>query len=74
MEYVAKPESPIVQKPLKDIKIPQGIVIGGVIRGDDSFIPDDDFVIRPFDKVLVFALSNFGNNVNKLFKPSERFF
>ncbi len=74
LEYVAKPESPIVQKPLKDIKIPQGIVIGGVIRGDDSFIPDDDFVIRPFDKVLVFALSNFGNNVNKLFKPSERFF
>src|SRR6056297_1506632 len=38
MEYVVKPQSKVTEAPLKDIGFPDEAIIGGVIRGKNSFI------------------------------------
>ena len=54
--------------PVKDLKIPEGSIIGGIIRGDESFIAIGDFQILENDKVVVFALPGVADKVEKLFQ------
>lgn len=68
VELVAMRGSPVTKKPIKDLKIPEGSIIGGVIRGDDSFIAIGDFQIIENDKVVVFALPGLVDKVEKLFQ------
>jgi trk system potassium uptake protein TrkA len=74
LEYMVKPESKVTHKPLKEICLPAGAIIGGIVRGKDAIIPDDEFQIRPFDKVIVFAMPDAINKVGKYFTSQERFF
>ncbi|MCD8313676.1 MAG: Trk system potassium transporter TrkA, partial [Bacteroidales bacterium] len=50
MEYVVAKNSRITKGKLKDIDFPKNAVIGGVIRGNDSFIAVGDTEIRPYDR------------------------
>ena len=68
LEYTAAPESRITQAPLKDIEFPRNAIIGGVIRGSDSFIAVGDTRIEPYDRVAVFALPDTVKEVDKYFK------
>ena len=56
LEYVASPDSPIVKKKVKELHFPKDAILGGVIRGDDSFIIVGDSQIKPNDKVVVISL------------------
>ncbi len=67
IEMVAIPGSPVTKKPIRDIKMPKGGLIGGIIRGDKSFIALGDFQIEPYDKVVVFALPGATQKVEKMF-------
>lgn len=68
IELVAMPKSYVTKKPLKKLSVPSGSIIGGVIRGDESFIAVGDFQIQEGDKAVVFALPEAIHKVNKLFK------
>ena len=68
IEYTATEESPITKKSLRDIKFPEGAIIGGVIRGEEAFIAVGDTHIQPGDHVAVFALPESVKAVNKLFR------
>ena len=48
--------------------MPGKSIIAGVIRGDDSIIPDDDFVFELDDKVIVFTLPEAISRVEKIFR------
>ena len=67
MELVARPGSAVTQKPISKLKIPDGAIIGGIVRGDESFIAVGDFQIRENDKVVVFSLPNAIKAVEKIF-------
>jgi len=67
MEFVAKPGSKITQGSLSQIKFPDGSIVGGVIRGEKSFIANGYTSIKPYDKVVVFALPTAFNKVGKFF-------
>ncbi len=67
-EYVAKPNSPIIKKPVKDLGFPKEAIIGGIIRGNDSFIAVGDSQIQPDDKVVIFSLPDGVKKIEKLFK------
>lgn len=67
VELVASKGSIITKKPIMDIKIPEGSIIGGIIRGDESFIAVGDFQIQADDKVVVFALPGLVPKIEKLF-------
>jgi len=67
MEYVVKPQSKVTEGPLKDIDFPEEAIIGGVIRGKNSFIAHGDTQIKPYDRVVVFALPSEIFTVGKFF-------
>ncbi|MBQ9702143.1 MAG: Trk system potassium transporter TrkA [Bacteroidales bacterium] len=68
LEYTAAPGSRITKDILKDIDFPANAIIGGVIRGGDSFIAVGDTRIEAYDRVAVFALPDAVKEVDKMFK------
>ena len=68
LEYIVAPKTKITMKPLKEMHFPKGAIIGGVIRGSESFIAAGDTVINAYDRVAVFALPEIVKEVDKFFK------
>lgn len=58
LEFIAKPESLITTGQIKDIPWPDDALVGGIVRGENVFIATGDFLIKPYDRVVVFALPN----------------
>lgn len=52
---------------LRDLKLPKGITIGGLIRDNKGMLADGNTVIEPGDLVVVFCLSGMISKVEKLF-------
>ena len=67
LEFLVNPDSNITKGPIKDLKFPKEAIIGGVIRGNESFIANEYTEIRPYDRVVVFALPNVLSKVNNFF-------
>lgn len=67
LEMVAKPHSLVTKKPIKNLKFPRGAIIGGIVRGDESYIAVGDFLIEAGDKVVVFALPESIHKVDDFF-------
>lgn len=67
MEYIVKPQSKITTAVLKDVGFPSEAIIGGVIRGKNSFIAHGETLIKPYDRVVVFALPSEIFTVGKFF-------
>ncbi|MDZ7743021.1 MAG: Trk system potassium transporter TrkA [Bacteroidota bacterium] len=67
IELVARPGSPITKKPIYKLKIPVGAIIGGIVRGEDSYIATGDFEVKENDHVVVFTLPQSIHKVEKLF-------
>lgn len=68
LEYTAAPDSRVTKGILKDIEFPSDAIIGGVIRGGDSFIAVGHTHIEPYDRVAVFALPEAVKEVDKMFR------
>lgn len=56
MEFIVKPNSPATKGRIKDIGLPDDVVIGGVVRGDRVFIAVNDTEISAYDRVVVFSM------------------
>jgi len=67
-EYVVQPNSPITKKQVKDVGFPRDAIIGGIIRGDESFIAVGDSQIRAHDKIVIFSLPSGVKKIEKLLK------
>ena len=68
LEYIVAPDTEITRRPLKDMGFPANAIIGGVIRGNESFIAVGDTHIQAYDRVAVFALPQTVKEVDKFFK------
>ncbi len=68
LEYTVAGNSKITKGPLKDLDFPKEAIIGGVIRGSDSFIAVGDTIIEAYDRVVVFAKSDAVRDVDAFFK------
>ncbi len=68
LEFIVAPGSKITKAPLREIDFPENALIGGVIRGNDSFIAIGDTKIEPYDRVAVFAMPDAVREVDKFFK------
>jgi trk system potassium uptake protein TrkA len=67
LEMVAKPHSLITKKPIKNLKFPRGAIIGGIVRGNESYIAVGDFLVEAGDKVVVFTLPESIHKVDDFF-------
>ncbi len=66
-EFVVKPNSQITKKPIRKLQFPNGAIIGGIVRGIDSYIAIGNFRIKEGDKVVVFSLPSAINKVDRFF-------
>jgi trk system potassium uptake protein len=67
LEFIVNPSSKITTAPLCELNFPNDAIIGGVIRGNESFIADGDSIIQPYDQVVVFASPSAVSKVDKFF-------
>lgn len=67
MEMIARPGSAITKKPLSKLNMPEGMIVGGVIREDRAYIATGDFQVQDNDKVVAFVLPYAVHKVEKLF-------
>lgn len=67
MEFDVKPDTKITLASLNQISFPKNSIVGGVIRGDSSFIANGYTLIKAGDKVVVFTLPSAISKVNKFF-------
>jgi len=66
-EFVVKANSAIVKKPIRKLQFPVGAIIGGIVRGEDSYIAVGNFTIKVGDKVVVFSLPSAIHKVDRFF-------
>ena len=67
LQFIANPNSEITRDKIRHLKFPKDAIIGGVIRGQNSFIAVGDTEVKPYDKVVVFALPTALSKVNRFF-------
>ncbi len=68
IEFRITKSNRVTKKPLGELHLPSTSVVGGVIRGDECFIPTEDFRLELEDKVIVFALPEAISTVEKVFR------
>lgn len=66
-EFKVKEGSRITQKPIKDMGLPKGVTIGGLIRHGEGMLVTGNTMIQPGDHVVVFCLG-------MMIKKAEKFF
>ncbi len=74
IEVQALETSPITGRPLKEIKLPRGALIGALVRGRSVLIPRGDTVIEPHDIAILFAPHRVVKRVENMFAVALGFF
>jgi trk system potassium uptake protein TrkA len=67
MEFVVKPDAPATKGTLAEVRFPREAIIGGVVRGKKAFIGHGETQIKPYDRVVVFALPGVIHSIGKFF-------
>ena len=68
VEFVVGENAEITKDIIKNIHFPKGAIIGGVVRGELSFVCKGETKIQAADKVVVFALPEAIKKVQSFFK------
>ena len=68
VEFVVRDGAAVTDKPINRLDMPEGAIIGGIIRGEDSFIATGNFQIQAEDRVVVLVLPKTIQAVEKLFR------
>jgi trk system potassium uptake protein TrkA len=74
IEAEALETSPLVGKPLRDARLPPGVIIGAILRGETVIVPRGATVINSHDRVVLFATYEAVKKVEKLFAVRLDFF
>jgi trk system potassium uptake protein len=74
VEAEALETSPVVGVPLRQAKLPEGVRLGAIVRGQAVVIPRGDTVIKPHDRVIVFALKDRIADLQHMFRVSLEYF
>jgi len=74
IEAEALETSDIVNTPLHKVKFPKGALVGAIVRGDHIIIPRGDSVIRPKDRLIIFALKKVLPKLEKMLTVKLEYF
>ena len=66
-EFIASEGSIVTEKPVRDLRLPRGVTLGGLVRNGSGFPIHGNTQIQPDDRVVVFCLSG-------LIKKMDRYF
>lgn len=68
LEFKIKENSNAAFKKISDFPYKNDAVIAGIVRRNEGIIPTNDYIIEPFDRVVVFSQANLISKVTKYFK------
>ena len=68
IEFSIEKENRLTKRMLGELHLPERSVVAGIIRADESLFPDDNFILKKGDKVIVFAQHEAISQVEKLFR------
>jgi trk system potassium uptake protein TrkA len=69
-EFTAAEGSKVTKKPVKDLGMPFGVTIGGLVRKGQGLLVNGNSQIEAGDSVMVFCHEQKLNNVEKFFKKN----
>jgi trk system potassium uptake protein TrkA len=69
-EFTAAEGSKVTKKPVKDLGMPFGVTIGGLVRNGQGMLVNGNSQIEAGDSVMVFCHEQKLNNVEKFFKKN----
>ena len=67
LEFIVKPNSPATKVKIRDLNFPHDATIGGIVRGDRTFIAVGNTEINAYDRVVVFSLPSAISKIGKFF-------
>jgi len=74
IEAEALETSGIVNKPLREAQLPDGVILGALVRQDKVIIPRADTVPKPGDRVVLMATASAIKAVEKMFSVRLEYF
>ena len=69
-EFTAAEDSKVTKKPVKDLGLPFGVTIGGLVRDGRGMLVNGNSQIEAGDSVMVFCHEQKLNNIEKYFKKN----
>lgn len=66
-EFIPCEGAKITRKPVKDLDLPQGMTIGGLVRDGQGYLVSGNTMIQPGDSVMVFCHNINMKKIEKLF-------
>ena len=67
LEVVARKDSKITKDSIRNLHIPKDMIIGGIIRGNESFIATADTRVLPGDIAVLLALPSALHKIEAFF-------
>lgn len=72
MEIIATPHMKILDTPLKNLHLPDGLIIAAIHRGHDVIIPNGDTSIKINDRVMILSLLSDISSTEKFLNDSGK--
>lgn len=66
-EFVVKEDAKVTRKPVKDLGLPHGVTIGGLVRKGEGMLVSGNTMIQAGDSVVVFCKSMLIKKIEKYF-------
>lgn len=71
-ELIIQPGAYVLEDTLEKLNLPQGLIVGTLLRGGNVVIPDGSTKLEVGDKVLVFAARTDRLKVDRYFNPHRK--
>lgn len=71
-EIIVDENMPFIDKPLAELNLPKGVIIGAIVRKGQVIIPKGNSVIKPNDRIVVFCLTEDLPTLKVFFKPHHK--
>ena len=68
IEYIIHKKNRLLNHPLKALHLPEKSIVAGIVRGDESFVPDGEFYLEINDKIIILAQPEAIHKIEKIFK------
>ena len=74
IEAEALETSELVGRPLKEVKLPPGVLLGAIVRDGEMICPRGSTVVQTKDRVVLFAAEDVIHQVEKMFSVQLEYF
>jgi len=74
IEADALETSSLVGRPIREVKLPNGVVLGAIVRGEEVIMPRGNTVVQGGDRVILFAAAEAVKRVEKMFSVRLEYF